>query len=295
MKLTPHISIAAGVLAATAVSAAPAPAAVVRMSPDGQPHRLVRPLAVAAKAKRLPAVSFGGASSQDEPIVMKLAKGRRKATFSVSYDQSCGSGDSGFDWSDVPAVTISKKGAFKKSGVRSMKFDDGWSLVETYRVKGSVGKASAKGTFAVADTWTDPQGQLDSACNSGPVRFSVRDAGILAGTTSDGAPMIMAVSPGLDRVNSAMIPWTARCNSGDWLWGSANLTGPIATGGLFAGTLNRTIDVGSGQQAQEVQTIGGTVTKKRALGSWQVTATVVDSAGANVDACDSGRLKFKLV
>jgi hypothetical protein len=107
--------------------------------------------------------------------------------------------------------------------------------------------------------------------------------------------MIMAVSPGLDRVNSAMIPWTAKCNSGDWLWGSADLSGPIATGGLFAGTLNRTIDVGSGRQAQEVQTIGGTVTKKRALGSWHVTATVLDSAGANVDACDSGRLTFKLV
>jgi hypothetical protein len=295
MKLIPHLSIAAGVLVATAVSAAPAPAAVVRMSPDGQPHRLVRPLAVAAKAKRLPAVSFGGASSQHEPIVMKLAKGRRTATISVAYDQNCGSGDDGFDWSALHAVPISKNGAVKKSGVIPMTFDDGWSLLETYRVKGTVGKASAKGTFAITDTWKNPQGQLDSVCTSGPVRFSVRDAGVLAGTTSDGAPMIMAVSAGLDRVNSAMIPWTAKCNSDNWLSGLANLNGPIATGGVFAGTLNRTIDVGGGQQAQEVQTIGGTVTKKRALGSWQVTASVVDSAGANIDACDSGRLTFKLV
>jgi len=96
-------------------------------------------------------------------------------------------------------------------------------------------------------------------------------------------------------MNRFVIPWTAKCNSNNWLSGLANLSGPIAEGGVFSATLNRTVDLGGGQQSVEVDTLGGTVTLKQAVGAWQVAATLVDGTGTNVDTCDSGQVTFKLL
>ncbi|MFL5894033.1 MAG: hypothetical protein ACJ76Z_02835 [Thermoleophilaceae bacterium] len=296
MKTPIHIVVAAATCAATAALAAPAPAAVVRTSPGGHPHTQVPAPVASTAAVRLPAATFGGPTSQKQPIVMSLAKGRRTGKITLAYKESCGAGgNQDFAWEGLRPLNLSKKGAYKASSKRRLTFEDGWADVESYQVKGVAKKGSARGTFHMHDVWYDEHGQQDSSCDTGKIRFRVRDKGILAGTTDEDAPVVMAVAPGLAHLNRLMVPWTAACESGDWIWGTGDINAPVDPNGVFSATLTApTLDMGDGKQALETETTSGLVTATNASGTWQVTATVIDAGEAAVDSCASDELSFEL-
>ena len=273
MKITLHIPLALAGIAAMAIAASPA---------------------VASHKKVPKAASFGGISSQDGPVVMQLPKGRRKATVTASWVYKCTSGDAPVYWTGF-SVRVSKKGTFNVSSSRPRIFDDGSTMLESYTLSGKLTKSGASGKLKVHSTWFDASQKLTDECDSSTFTFRLYDGNTYAGTTSDGAPVVMTVSPDRDRFTGLSLPWLADCKSGMGVWGNANLGGPITSLGGFGGTLTKNVDFGDGTHADETQTLSGNVNARSVVGTWQVQANVLDSNGTSTDTCDSGQVKFRLV
>jgi hypothetical protein len=289
MKSTTQISS----LAACVSLALAAPAAAdIHIDQAGHGGRGEGPRAVAARAVAK-AATFGGRSRQDLPVVAQLANGRRSVVVTAALVSRCENGSS-FDSVAFARARVAKTGRFAVAKSVTTNFNDGYSVSERYKLVGRVTKAGARGSYRVDDTWFDPNGRQDDTCHTGTVSFRVSDAGVFAGTTSDGAPVVLEVSPGVDRINSLLIPWTAECRSGGWMWDTADVSGPITAEGAFAGTLNPTLDLGEGRLARETQMLGGMITKRLVNGTWRVQASIVDSTQAEIDTCDTGPLTFRL-
>src|SRR4051812_1259867 len=282
MKSTTQISSLAACV--SLVLAAPA-AADIHIDPAGHGGRGPSSRAAVAHSAAKTATS-GGRSRQGLPVVAQVAGRHRRVVVTAALAPSCESGRS-FDSVKFAAAKVSKRGRFSIAKSVRTKFDDGYSVSEAYKLAGKVTKAGANGTYRVDDTWFDPQGQKDDTCHTGTVSFRVSDAGVFAGTMSDGSPVVLQVSPGVDRVNSLLIPWTAECQSGNWIWDTADLSGPITAAGVFGGTPSAVIELGEGRLARETQMLGGKVTRRSASGRWRVQATIVDAAEAELDTCDT--------
>jgi hypothetical protein len=289
MKSTTQISSLAACV--SLVLAAPA-AADIHIDPAGHGGREASSRAAAASAVA-EAATLGGRSRQGLPVVAQIAVRRRSVVVTAALAPSCESGPS-FDSVTFARAKVSKHGRFSVTKSVRTKFDDGYSVSESYKLAGKVTKAGANGTYRVDDTWFDPQAQKDDTCHTGTVSFRVSDAGVFAGTMNDGSPVVLEVSPGVDRINSLLIPWTASCGSGGWMWDTANLSGPITAAGAFGGTLNPTVDLGDGRLAHETQVLGGMVSRSSAFGAWRVQTSIVDATEAELDTCDTGPLSFKL-
>jgi hypothetical protein len=250
--------------------------------------------AAASPASAAPAAAtFGGHTSQREPIVMTLPKGRSRATISLSWHGQCGTDGPMSTWSTY-ALKLSKRGAFNISKSKTEKYDDGYVVTETYKAVGKVTKSASTGTVQIRMKSVAPSGQAETPCATDKIRFTLRDD-TLAGRTSDGAPAVMELAPGRTRIDALMLPWTAKCNSGEWIWDTTALSGPIDAAGAFTGTIHDTVDLGDGKQAIETETLTGTLSGGKVLGVWQLTANIVDPSGLSVDTCDSGRVTFRLV
>ncbi|MFL5839216.1 MAG: hypothetical protein ACJ77Z_02045 [Thermoleophilaceae bacterium] len=288
MKSTTQISS----LAACVSLAVAAPAAAdIHIDATGHGGR-EGPSAVVARAVAK-AATLGGRSRQGLPVLAQVAKGHRSVVVTATLVPRCENG-AGFATVAFARAIVAKTGRFSVTKSVTTRFDDGYSVSERYKLIGKVTKAGARGSYRVDDTWFDPNGQKDDTCHTGTVGFRVSDAGVFAGTMNDGSPVVLQVSPGVDRVNSLLIPWTAECRSGGWMWDTADVSGPITAEGTFAGTLNPTLDLGEGRLARETQMLGGMVTESLVRGTWRVQASITDSTEAEIDACDTGPLTFKL-
>jgi hypothetical protein len=288
MKSTTQISsLAACVSLALAASAA----ADIHIDPAGR-GRGPGPGAVAARAVAH-ATTFGGRSRQDLPVVAQVARGRRSLVVTASLVTQCENGPSATSLTFAQAK-VAKAGRFSVTKSVATRFDDGYTLSESYKLTGRVTKAGASGSYRVDDTWFDPQGQEEDTCHTGAVSFRVSDAGVFAGTMKNGAPVVLEVSPGMDRITSLLIPWTAECKSGGRLWDTADLTGPITAAGAFSGSPNAMLDLGEGRVARETAVLDGTVSKRFARGTWRLQASIVDAAQTEIDTCDTGPVTFKL-
>lgn len=237
---------------------------------------------------------LGGHSSQGEPLIGKVNKAAHKVGLNIAYDQRCGDGDA-LSWMPLRAAKLTKKGTFSAKVSSREPFDDGYAVNETYTVSGKVAKGAVSGTFKVHDTWYAPDGTVDDNCDTGKVKFRIRDAGVLAGKTSDGAPTVLELGPGGSRIDSLLIPWTSECKSGDWVWNTADVSGPLDPAGAFTASLDPpSFDYGDGKRALPTEKLSGQITKSGASGSWQVETKIVDAAGLQVDTCDTGALTFRL-
>jgi len=235
---------------------------------------------------------LGGHSSQHQPVIGKVS--RSTVALTAAFDQHCGAGDS-FAWVSFRPAKLTRKHTFAGHGSSQDTFDDGWSVTESYRVSGKVTKKGVSGTYRIKDVWYQPDGTRDDACDSGKVKFGIRQAGVLAGRTSDHAPVVLELAAGRTRIDSLMIPWTADCVSGESMWNTAHLSGPLDGTGAFAASLEPpAFDWGGGKQAVPTEDLEGRITSSGATGTWRVRAKIVDVDGDQVDTCDTGPLTFRL-
>jgi hypothetical protein len=161
------------------------------------------------------------------------------------------------------------------------------------RVSGKVTKSGVRGTFNVHDKWYAPDGSVDDVCDTGKVSFRISDPNVLAGKTSDGAPSVLELGSARTQIKSLLIPWTADCKSGESIWNTARLSGPLMPTGAFAASLTPpSFDWGDGKQATQTEQLNGRLTSSGASGTWRVQATIADDTGAQVDTCDSGIVHF---
>ena len=248
---------------------------------------------LAAAASTAYAGPLGGQSSQHEPVIGKISHHALK--LSATFDERCHNG-SLYYWDTFKRAKIARNGAFAVRGKKSVTFDDGYSNTERYRLSGTMSKAGVvRGTLRVQDSWYAPDGSLDDVCNSGNVHFQIRDAGILAGRASNGAPTVLKLRPTGTSIKSLLIPWTADCESGGSLWDTANMSGPLGTAGAFSSSVAMaSFDWGDGQQARPHEWLDGYATKTLAVGEFRAKTSIVDGSAAEVDSCDTGSITFRL-
>src|SRR3954447_11000776 len=203
----------------------------IHINSDGHGGR--SPAAVSAAAAGTKPVTLGGASRQGQPVVADVSRNRRTITLNASYVADCASGSPAFSATKFAAAKVKKSGRYSVAKSMRMRFDDGWVLVESYTAAGRITKRGSSGTLRVSDVWYTPEGTKDDTCATGTQSYRLYDSGTFAGTTDKGDPVVLAHSPGRDRINAMLIPWAAQCRSGAWIWGTAALQGPIAPNGSF--------------------------------------------------------------
>ena len=294
MISTTHITTAIVACAAIAAIASPSASAGTYVSSEhGVSHLPAVGGATATSAAAAPRVTFGGSTSQDWPTVVDVPKGHRKATVSISWYQDCGASGGGFGWDDY-TVPVSRKGAFSVKRTVDGRFDDGWSMEQSYALKGKVGKSAVTGTFSVHAVTHDPSGQLQGDCSTPSLRFKARDAGAYGGRSSAGAPVVVEMNARRTAMSWLAIPWTADCQSGNAIWQLTTLHASLSSTGGFSGTVNETMDMGGGSRSVQTETLRGRVSARKVVGSWRVDADIRDANDQSTDRCTSGPVTFSL-
>jgi hypothetical protein len=280
-------------VALAALTGAGTAGASVHIDSAGHGGRAYAEPAAAAAAKSR-AVILGGSSAQGQPVIGEVSKKRRTITLNAAYTADCPSGSPAFSATKFAAAKVKKNGRYSIARTVHMRFDDGYSLVESYQARGRLTKTGAMGSLSVTDSWSKPDGTPEDTCATSQQRYRLYDSGTFAGTTDEGAPVVLQHSPGRDRVTQLLIPWTAACKAGGSMWGTAALRGAIDASGTFGGTTTQSTDLGNGQTSNETAILSGTMLPRSVLGTWSISASIVDAANTQVDACDSGIVGFKL-
>ncbi len=124
-------------------------------------------------AARAPGTIFGGATSQDEPVVLRVS-GRKISDLMFGWSTHSCAPDATHSYSypeQLSNFKLGSSGAFKGAFTYPVTFGDGTKRTFDYRLGGTVGATKAKGTIAIKFTDTDAAGAQTQACDSGPLTF----------------------------------------------------------------------------------------------------------------------------
>lgn len=123
-------------------------------------------------ATRAPGRVYGGSSSQDEPVVVRLDARRKKVSDVLAAWETSSCTPEGFlrfgeRFTNFPLHA----GSFGDTFDQSYDRPDGGKRSYAYEVAGKVGRRSAAGTLHVAVTGTDAAGATTLSCDSGGVTW----------------------------------------------------------------------------------------------------------------------------
>lgn len=120
-------------------------------------------------ASRKAGFIYGGATSQSEPVVLRLNSSKRKvADFIYSWASECV--PEGFFHDVFEPLTnfgVTSKGIFGDSWSSDYQRDDGGTNRWSYALTGKVGKTAASGTLQTSLTDLNSSGGADHTCDSG--------------------------------------------------------------------------------------------------------------------------------
>jgi hypothetical protein len=123
-------------------------------------------------ATRSPGRVFGGSSSQEEPVVVRVDAKRKRVSDMLAGWQSSTCAPDGFlrfgeRFTDFPLHA----GGFSGSWDESYPRDGGGTMKYAYALTGKVKRTSASGTPHVGVTGTDAAGATTLTCDSGSVTW----------------------------------------------------------------------------------------------------------------------------
>jgi hypothetical protein len=125
-------------------------------------------------ADRDPGRVYGGKTSQDEPVVVRLNRQRKRVTDLLYGWQSAGCQPPGFvRFSErLTNFRISRRGAFGDTFEQSFGGGDNPKLTLTYTVDGTIARKASRGTLRVQTEQRDATtGTVTQTCDSGTVRW----------------------------------------------------------------------------------------------------------------------------
>jgi hypothetical protein len=125
-------------------------------------------------ATRRPGVVYGGASAQDEPVVMRLDEDRRKvADFLFSWHAPC-QPDGALRLPDgLTNFRVGRSGSFGGKPHDQFASNTGGQNVLDYGLNGTIHKHAAKGTVNAQVTANDAGGAQQHQCSTGDVAWRV--------------------------------------------------------------------------------------------------------------------------
>jgi hypothetical protein len=120
------------------------------------------------QAAREPGLVYGGKTSQDQPVVLRLAATRHKvADLLTTWFAPCAPGGYYRFAEDFTNFAVKAGGSFGNPFTDDVAMDAGGKRHFDYRVGGRVTKTAAKGTLQVKVADTDAAGAPGSTCDSG--------------------------------------------------------------------------------------------------------------------------------
>jgi hypothetical protein len=246
---------------------------------------LATPAAADARRARPVADSvFAGTTTQGVPGYVKVLPHGRGLEIVFSYFAECSDGEAGLFWRGVSGVPL-RRGHFRYSQRQSADSPD-------ITIDGRFGKKSVSGTWHVSFSVPDDAGGTVT-CDSGLVPWTVQKAAH-GGRSSDGYPIIASLDK--DRVRMIQLAAGLKCQSGvTRFWASPYSDFPISASGAFGDAFDDAIPGPDNGQVKVRVEIRGHVGRIKVKGTARITGVVLDSAGNQVDSCDSGPLTWSLV
>jgi hypothetical protein len=124
-------------------------------------------------ASRAPGKVFAGATSQENPVVIRVDARRRSVSdVLLAWDSSTCTPDASYRYPEhFGNFRLSRAGAFGDPFTQDYPMDDGSKRTFAYRVSGRVTKTAARGTFHATMTDVDPAGAQTLSCDSGNVSW----------------------------------------------------------------------------------------------------------------------------
>jgi hypothetical protein len=122
-------------------------------------------------ATRAPGRVFGGVTSQQLPVVLRLDRsGRRVSDLMTGWGAQC-QPDGGIQVPEQLSGFPIKDHRFGDAWSRDFSLDDGSKRTFAYSVAGKLGRGKASGSLQVKVTQTDPAGAQTMSCDSGAVSW----------------------------------------------------------------------------------------------------------------------------
>lgn len=287
------------VILAALVACVPASAAV--------PLRLVnraRPGA-AAIGGSTPLTVYGGATSQDAPFALQVARNhKRLVRLLINAVATCPDGskvaESGparfvaaaptfiqantFLGSALPA-----NGKFRYPGLASETFG-AWTGALHETITGRVTGARARGTYRMSIELTADDGSAPAqTCTTGTLTWTA-DASpgrVFAGLTAAGRPVVIKASADRRRVTDALISWGAPCDpSGMFFYGEHFVGFPMSATGHFGDVFDQNSDPRpDGSTGRYHYDLRGTVGRRAARGTFAASAQQLAAEGTPTATC----------
>jgi hypothetical protein len=124
------------------------------------------------QAAREPGLVYGGKTSQDQPVVLRLAATRHKvADLMTTWFAPCTPNGYYRIAEDFTNFTVKSSGSFGNPFTDDVAMDAGGKRHFDYSVTGRVTKTAAKGTLQVKVADTDAAGAPASTCDSGGLNW----------------------------------------------------------------------------------------------------------------------------
>jgi hypothetical protein len=266
-------------------------------------------LSTIAAAAGVAGAVFGGHTSQFAPVGLELGPGGRTVSkLALQADFRCEDGARA-SWSGQASfqpfkpttvetgenvfspARISRSGRIRATGEAVGRYgpDAIGTLHETLR--GTVRRGRAHGTYSATLTMrNEATGAPVTTCRSGTIRWAARSAPgrVYAGLTGGGQPLVIERTRDGSRVRIFYVAWTAPCPSGGAFevgHGWTNFS--ISAGGHFGDQWDDEEKADDGSSDLYAFTFDGTVSGRRASGTFGVKVTRKDAAGAVTEVCDS--------
>lgn len=123
-------------------------------------------------ATRSPGRVYGGSSSQEEPIVLRLdAKRKKVSDILAGWESATCTPDNFLRFADRFTNFPLHAGSFGDAFDQTYDGPDGGKRTYAYAIDGKVGRRSAKGTLHVGVTGTDAAGATTLSCDTGSVSW----------------------------------------------------------------------------------------------------------------------------
>jgi hypothetical protein len=247
-------------------------------------------LSTLAAAATVATTIFGGHTSQYAPVGVDVtAGGRTMSQFALQVDLRCDDG-TGASWAGHAAspARISRRGSFRATGVGRSRYGVDKLGTVTERIRGTVRRGVARGTYSSTLVMTDETtGATVRTCRSGAVTWRARSAPgrIYAGEFDSGLPLVLERTQDGRRLRVLWVAWSAACqHGGGYEVGEGLSNFAIARNGRFG---DRWSDEEDGGARVFEYSLDGSVGAGRASGTFGVSVTEKDAAGATTDTCTS--------
>jgi hypothetical protein len=268
-------------------------------------------LAVVLAPAAASAAVYGGAVTGGDPIAITVAKSGKLKRIGIAWTAHCGSGQQ-YTYGGIlvpaakkPSVLVPgsdvmlggiKKNKLTASSVGALVFADGFSGEVTQRISGKLTPTFAVGSWRASIDVLDPEGRVVDVCKTGLLRWSARRGPtVYGGSTTQGEPVVVEVSPDRTRVSYFGFGWEGDCGDGSIGFSQALGNFALTEGGAFEDrwTNDYPFSDGSGKATYNYA-FAATLRKGHGGGTISADYTETDTAGATTLSCRTGTVRWNV-